>query len=306
MAYRYRAPRLEDFEPIVELVRESQIADYGEAEETAEDIGVAFKLMDPERDVWVAEDGESTVVAVAAVRPRHPTRIRGFVVVSPAHRGRGIGTELAGRIEVRAQELAEAAPEGEAVSLNQDAAPSNRAAKELLERHGYELIRHFWKMGIDLADEPAEPVWPEGTRLETMAPGEEREVFDASEEAFEDHWGFVPHDYDEWRAWMIERESFDPSLWLIARDGAEIAGISLCYAGEGEGWVGVLGVRRPWRKRGLGRALLLESLRELRRRGMPRGALGVDSENPTGATRLYERAGMNVVNQSDAYRKDIR
>src|SRR6266540_1357959 len=137
-------------------------------------------------------------------------------------------------------------------------------------------------------------------------PGQEREIFDASEDAFQDHWGFVPHDYHEWRAWTVERPSFDPSLWLIARDGDEIAGISLCYVGEGEGWVGVLGVRRPWRKRGLGRALLLESLRELRRRGMPCGALGVDSENPTGATRLYERAGMNVVNQSDAYKKDIR
>ena len=305
MEYRFRSPTLEDFEPIVELVRSVEVADYGEAEETAEDIGVAFKLMDPERDVWVIEDGEGKVVAVGAVRPRHPTRIRAFALVSPAHRGRGIGTELAQRLEVRARQMAEAAPEGETVSLNQDTAPSNQAAKELLERHGYELIRHFWKMGIDLADEPAEPVWPEGIRLETMAPGQEREIFDASEDAFQDHWGFVPHDYHEWRAWTVERPSFDPSLWLIARDGDEIAGISLCYVGEGEGWVGVLGVRRPWRKRGLGRALLLESLRELRRRGMPCGALGVDSENPTGATRLYERAGMHVENEDVMFEKDL-
>lgn len=306
MDYRFRPPKLEDFEPIVALVREVETADYGEADYNAEDLSVAFKLMDPERDVWVVEDGEGKVVAVGAVRLRHPTRIRGFAVVLPAHRGRGIGTELAGRLETRARELAEAAPEGETVSLNQDAAPSNRAAKELLERHGYELIRHFWKMGIDLAAEPAEPVWPEGIRLETMAPGQEREVFDASEDAFQDHWGFLPNDYDEWRAWMIERESFDPSLWLIARDGDEIAGISLCNVSEEEGWVGVLGVRRPWRRRGLGRALLLESLHELRRRGLARGALGVDSENPTGAVGLYERAGMQIAYQSDAYKKDVR
>jgi mycothiol synthase len=306
MEYRFRPPKLDDFEPIVQLVREVALADYGEADQTAEDIGVAFKLMDPERDVWVVEDGEGKVVAVGALRPRHPTRIRGFASVSPAHTGEGIGTELAERLETRSREMAEAAPEGETVTLAQDVAPSNVAAKELLERHGFELIRHFWKMGIDLADEPAKPVWPEGIRLETMAPGQEREVFDATEDAFQDHWGHLPHDYDEWRAWMVERPSFDPSLWLIASDGDEIAGISLCNVSDGEGWVGVLGVRRPWRRRGLGMALLLESLRELRRRGLARGALGVDSENPTGAVGLYERAGMQIVYQSDAYQKTVR
>ncbi len=306
--YTFRPPTPADLEPVVQLVREAELVDYGEAEDRSEEIGIVWQLMDPERDAWIVEDGERRVVASGVVRLRAITRIRSFAVVSPAHTGRGIGTELLRRIEARAQELAEQAPAGETVTLSQDAAPSNEAARALLERHGFELVRHFWKMGIDLADEPSEPVWPERIRRETMAPGQEREVFDACEDAFQDHWGFVPHAYEEWRAWTVERESFDPSLWLIARDGDEIAGVSLCYVGEGEGegWVSVLGVRRPWRRRGLGMALLLESLRELRRRGMPRGALGVDSENPTGATRLYERAGMHVVHQSDSYSKDLR
>jgi mycothiol synthase len=306
MEYMFRSPRPDDLPAVAELVREVEAADYGEAEDPTERLGVGFRLIDRERDAWVVEDGEGRIVAGGMVRVRHPTRLRSFGLVRPAHTGRGLGSELLRRIERRGRELARQAPEGETVYLGQEVGPLNPRARELLERNGYELARHFWKMGIDLAAEPPEPAWPEGIRVETMQPGQEREVFDASEEAFQDHWDHQPHDYDEWRAWM-QVESFDPSLWLIARDDAEIAGISLCSVArqDGEGWVGVLGVRRPWRRRGLGKALLLESFRRLRERGLPRAVLGVDAANPTGATRLYEGAGMSVVFESASYRKDL-
>jgi mycothiol synthase len=303
--YRFRPPTPDDLPAIVELVHEAELADYGEAEYQREALEVLFRMIDPDRDAWIAEAADGTLAASGGVRVRHPTKIRSFGAVRPEHAGRGIGSELLRRMEARARELAEDAPAGETVSLSQEASPANRAHKELLERHGFELVRHFWKMGIDLGAEPATPVWPDGIRLETMAPGQEREVFDASEDAFQDHWGFVPNDYDEWRAWMVERENFDPSLWLVARDGGEIAGISLCSVAAEEGWVMVLGVRRPWRRRGLGRALLLESFSRLRERGMPRAVLGVDAQNPTGATRLYEGAGMRVLHESESYSKDL-
>jgi mycothiol synthase len=306
MAYTFRAPTLDDLPAVAAVVREAELADYGEAEDRTEELQVGFGFVDAERDAWLVESGDGQVVGAGLVRVRHPTQLRGFAAVSPAHTGRGIGTDLLARIETRARELAEQAPKGETVSLGQDVAPANEAARTLLERHGYALVRHFWKMAIDLDGEPSEPAWPEGISVSTMAPGEERAIFDASEDAFQDHWGFVPHDYDEWRAWTVERESFDPSLWLIARDEDEIAGVSMCYAAPDAGWVGVLGVRRPWRRQGLGLALLLESLRALRRHGMTRAALHVDASNPTGATHLYERAGMHVVNQSDLYKKELR
>jgi mycothiol synthase len=305
MDCRFRAPTPDDIPAIVEVVRACELADYGDAEFTAEDLHVVWRLIDREQDAWVGErDGE--IVSTGVVRLRSPTRIRSFGYVLPAQTGQGIGSELLRRIEERARELAARAPAGEEVYLSQDVTPRVESQVALFERHDFRLIRRFWKMGIELADEPAEPAWPEGIRVASMQRGEERAVFDASEEAFADHWDHQPHDYDEWRSFMIERESFDPSLWPLAWDADEIAGFSLCGISPDEGWVGVIGVRPPWRKRGLGLALLLESFRRLRDKGAARCALYVDSENPTGATRLYERAGMHVVRESEAWTKVIR
>jgi ribosomal protein S18 acetylase RimI-like enzyme len=133
-------------------------------------------------------------------------------------------------------------------------------------------------------------------------------VHEADEEAFEDHWGSVHTSLEEWRHFMTAAH-YDPALWFVVWDGDEIAGISLCNAGwtgdPGLGWVNVLGVRRPWRRRGLALALLLHSFHELEARGMDRVALGVDAESLTGAVRLYEKAGMRVVRQSDTWEKPL-
>jgi mycothiol synthase len=304
--YSFRAARSDDVPAVAELARAVALADYGEDEDDAENIAIVFGLIDLERDAWVVEGPPGRIVARGMVRVRHPTRLRSIGEVLPEHRGRGLGGELLRRIEARAGELAEQAPPGEEVWLGQEVAPANDRARELVVRNGFERLRHFWKMVIDLDEEFPEPEWPDGIRLVPFDLSQAREVFDASEDAFQDHWGHTPHEFEEWRAWMIERDSFDPSLWLIAREGDEVTGVSFCYAAPQEGWVGVLGVRRPWRRRGLGRALLLESFRQLQARGLPRAALGVDAENPTGATRLYERAGMRIVFESHAYRKILR
>ncbi|HKG20106.1 MAG TPA: GNAT family N-acetyltransferase [Candidatus Limnocylindrales bacterium] len=304
-SYRFRAPTMDDVGGVADLMRLIMEADYGDSEEWSERLRLMFQRIDLERDAWVVEDPEGRFAAAAAVRLRHPTRIRSFGGVLPEHRGHGLGSELLGRMEARARELAQQGPAGEEVWLGHDAASTNQGAKDLLERQGFELIRHFWKMGVELTDEPPPAQWPEGIRLERFRAGDERAVFEASNDAFQDHWEHQPHEFDEWRAWMVDRKDFDPSLQLLARDGDEIAGISLCNVDGNEGWVQVLGVRPPWRRRGLGEALLLASFRELRGRGVPRAVLGVDAANPTGATRLYERVGMRVLNQEDVYRKIV-
>ncbi len=104
------------------------------------------------------------------------------------------------------------------------------------------------------------------------------------------------------------REGFDPSLWFLAEDGGEIAGLALNREHEAEkgvGWVSVLGVRKPWRRKGLGRALLLHSFEEFRRRGFHAAALGVDADSLTGANKLYESAGMQVIRRSDVYEQPL-
>ena len=306
MSHRFRRPTPDDLPGVIDLARTSWNADYGDDDDPTEYLTTLFRVTPLEQNGWVVEDDEKGIVAAGVVRQRHPTRIRSFSTVQPEARGRGIGSQLLVRMEERARELAREADEGDEVFLGVDCASSDESARRLFESQGFEHVRYFWKMGVALDQEPPEPEWPDGIRLDHARRGEEREVFEASEDAFQDHWDHQPHEYDEWRQWMVDTEFYDPELWLLARDGDEIAGISLLFIDPGEGWVGVLGVRPRWRRRGIAKALLYASFREIRGRGKPRAVLGVDAANPTGATQLYESVGMRVLSEDAAYRKLVR
>jgi mycothiol synthase len=187
------------------------------------------------------------------------------------------------------------------------AGSDNDVLADILRARGYELVRHFFTMEIDLDDDPPQPSWPEGIAVRTFRPGEERAIYDVDMEAFQDHWDFFPVPFDDWRDYFLGSDSFDPELWFVAEDGDQIAGTALCTGVRGPetGWVNVLAVRRPWRRRGLGRALLLHAFREFRRRRYGKVGLNVDGENLTGAVRLYEQAGMRVAHREDSYRKGL-
>ena len=177
----------------------------------------------------------------------------------------------------------------------------------LVVQRGYEPFRHSFRMQIAFDGVLPGPVWPEGLAVRTFVPGEDDEaVYEAQDTAFVDHFEHTRWPYENWRGWAFG-ESFDSSLWFLAVDGDEIAGISLCRgeggAGGELGWVNSLGVRPAWRRRGLGRALLLHSFAEFRARGKRGAGLGVDALNPTGAVSLYEGAGMHVARRYDQYAK---
>jgi ribosomal protein S18 acetylase RimI-like enzyme len=174
-------------------------------------------------------------------------------------------------------------------------------ARQLFLDQGLTLIRHFWRMVIELEDEPAAPQIPAGIHIRPMRRNEEeRRVIQAMRDSFKDHWGYIEgpfeDEYERWMHFLNGTPDFDPDLWLMALDGNQVAGISLNWKfipGEPDlGWVGTLGVLRPWRKRGLGLALLQQSFLELYRRGQRKVGLGVDASSLTNATRLYEKAGM--------------
>jgi mycothiol synthase len=291
-----------DLGAVTEIARASEEADSGAAEVSRDEIETGWRTLDTERNIRVVEDGGGRMVAVTVVRPRFPERVGVSVVVAPDARGRGIGTALLGLVETRAGEVIAEEGGGAEVSLTQTVGHLNDAARGLLERNGYAPARRFWRMEVELGAPPQEPDWAEGIRVDVLRRGQERAMFDAMSEAFADHWG-TPPSYEEWRAWTVEREGFDPSLWFLAWDGQEIAAGAQCALQDGVAWVHVLGVRRPWRRRGLGLALLLQSFTEFYERGERRVVLNVDSENDTGATRLYERAGMSVTRFSDLYEK---
>jgi GNAT superfamily N-acetyltransferase len=226
--------------------------------------------------------------------------------VHPDFQGLGIGTELVRLMETRARELVDLAPQGVQVILENSVLQSDVTARNILEHAGYSLARAFWRMAIELQEQPAPPDWPTGILPRTFAPGMEHAVFDAVEEAFQDHWGHTPQTFEEWRE-RTRQESFDPSLWFLAMDGEEIAGAALCrLRPDNSAWVNTVAVRRPWRKRGLATALLQEAFTTLYKRQVYNAALGVDAESLTGATRVYERAGMHITLRVATYQKVLR
>ena len=171
---------------------------------------------------------------------------------------------------------------------------------------GFRPVRRSHRMAIALDGLPPVPPLPAGLELRAFRPGEERAVYETHMETFEDSWEHVREPYERWLHWTVERPGFDPGLWLLAGDGEEIAGIALCRIHEEDpatGWVTILGVRRAWRRRGLGEALLRAGFAELARRGCARAVLGVDAESLTGAYRVYERAGMRAAARFEVYER---
>jgi ribosomal protein S18 acetylase RimI-like enzyme len=135
--------------------------------------------------------------------------------------------------------------------------------------------------------------------------GHARQVHATLTEAFADHYRPRSEPFAHWKARRFGHENFDPALWLVAWEGDEVAGALLGYLSPDLGWVQELGVRRSWRGRGIGLALLLESFAAFGRRGQYRVSLGVDAESLTGATRLYERAGMRVERRHELFQKRL-
>jgi mycothiol synthase len=179
----------------------------------------------------------------------------------------------------------------------------------VLQESGLAPIRHSFQMQIHLNVDLPAPEWPEGLLPRNLRPGEEERVYEAHMDAFADHWEHHRYSFEDWRSFQVEAHSFDPSLWWLVADDGDLAAISLNawhFSGDPEfGWIHVLGVRPPWRRRGLATALLRHSFLDFRERGATRVGLGVDGENTTGAVRLYERVGMNVFRRNDIYEKTL-
>ena len=251
------------------------------------------------RDARVALESGSEVTGCAHAATLGDDDIRApvFVVGEPAE-------ELAGWAERRALELVRRRP----ARLFSSVWSENERGKRLLEARGYRVVRHFYRMGIDLTGPPAAVVWPEGLAVRTFRPGDERTFHELHQETFEDHWEHVDTPYDEWAHWMLAPERHDPELWYLVTEGDEPVGTAICHADEvfhDVGWVAILGVRRRWRRRGVGHALLLRAFVDFHERGFRRVVLGVDAESPTGAVGLYESAGMRVLHRFDSYVKTV-
>jgi mycothiol synthase len=301
-ALRLRPPRAGDEPAILEVLNAAIKNAYGVDDSSSRALGLYMESprVDPERDIRVAEDGDGRLVAYGDVYededggggPRYWGDVRLLPTAPEA---------AADLLLAWLEERVGAAP------LLRVFLPSRiERVKRALERHGYHLIRHSYRMQIALDPPPPEPEWPAGIDVRIARPGEERALYEVHEECFSDHWEHVRESFEEWAHWLVQRDDHDPTLWFVPTEGEEIVGYALCFPNETEpdmGSIAILGVRRPWRRRGVGRALLLHAFAELRRRGFARAGLGVDAESLTGANRLYEKAGMHVVRRMDVYER---
>lgn len=234
-----------------------------------------------ETNTWLFE--EDGVLVAGAFGKLFGDRGNWAGAVRPSAQGRGLGKRLIDLAEGRL------VSEG-AARLHSWAVGGDAAAERLFQVNGYREARRFWDMRIEFVEDPPEPA----VAVERLGEGDARAFYAALEEAFADHWEHHPETFDEWWGRQRERENFDPSIWFLIRDGDEVAAVCRNEERPEGGYVGALGVRRPWRGKGYGKALLLHSFREFRRRGHTSASLGVDAANPTGATQLYESVGMRA------------
>lgn len=277
---------------------------------TAEELANEWKSagFSVERDVFVVETRDGRLVGSEEFyNESGHCQLKVDGCVHPEFRGQGIGSSLLEKIAARAQaELSLAAP-GERVSIRSMINNKDDAGHTLLRNNAYSPVRYFWRMEIKLQEAPARVPFPAGIELRPFVKDEHAAaIWQADNEAFRDHWGSHDRTFEEWATAIFGNPNFDPSLWMVAWDGDEVAGFSQNRFRKGIGWVGTIAVRRPWRQKGLGFALLRRTFGEFYIRGTPTISLGVDSANLTGATRLYERAGMHVAGEFALYEKELR
>jgi mycothiol synthase len=306
-----------DTESIVELCNAAAIADRGVADVDERMVREAHHLpsFDAERDSLLILDANGLAAAVTEFFDGDEVHVAPFLFlrVRPDLGTTEVPAAALAWAAERAPANAHLAPEGARVSVHTDLSAVNRPMVEALERAGWHHERTNWTMEIDLkAAEPLpEPAWPPGITVRSAdLERDARAIHQTEMDSFSDHYGYVPQPFEQW--WHFRTRFFkaDPELWILAMDGDQIAGMALCSSerpGQADlGWISTLGVRRPWRRRGLALAILHHAFRLLAARGKARAGLGVDSESLTGATHLYEKAGMRVVRENLEYELLVR
>jgi ribosomal protein S18 acetylase RimI-like enzyme len=248
---------------------------------------------------WMKEDGDNRLYA-------H------FGHVLPEWRRKGIGRAMLRWNEARLREIAAGHPHNTPRLFQAEVSDGEIAKEALLSSEGYAPVRHGYHMRRSLAEPITLTPLPPGLEVRPVPPQRYRTLWEADQEAFRDHWGFVPGTETDYQRWLNE-PIFNPGLWQVAWDGDQIAGAVQNFVNEKEnqeynhqrGYTEGIFVRRPWRKRGLARALIMRSLLMFKDMGFTEAALGVDTQNLSGALRLYESCGFRAVKRESLYRKPM-
>lgn len=226
----------------------------------------------------------------------------------PSERAGDLESECVSWLEERATERLAETAQAEAASalprvIRTHVNESETRKLALYNAHGFEHVRSFFKMERDLSEPiPANPL-PDGLVFRTYSEELDEKMRDALNEAFRDHWGHQDVSAAEWHPFVMDVSDVRKDLTLVVMDGDEVVALSINRVKQAEnerlgikrGWIGSLGTRRKYRKKGIASAMLAESMRRFKAEGFDSVGLGVDAENLTGALALYERSGFYPV-----------
>ena len=298
-----------DFEAILQLIEACNLADYDSPMISAEHLRHSWRSsrLSLALDTWTAFDPGGNLLGYAELE--HSDAAEFFPMLYLRHetdRRSELGEEFLRRTEKRAVACS---GEAQSVSLGSRVSERDPQMQQVFESAGYAKKYSFLIMERLLDALPEAPVWPAGLHVRPFIPGQdEQATFLVDEEASQDKGYHQPLNFEDWaRRMSLHTPGFDPSLWFLACQGSQIVGVALNqYAPDTiTGWIDHLGLRREWRGRGIGKALLLHSMAAFYRRSITRVRLSVDSHSLTNAPRLYERVGMQTIQQYHIYRKEM-
>ena len=309
-----------DFRMLADVIQRSRDADLFESVDTPEDLADEFQHLqncDPGKDMLLVEVKGTAIGHCRCEWHTRPGNLRTYehcAYLLPEWRKTGLRRAMLRENERRLREIADEHPKDSAKTFETRTNFAENDWKSLLEEEGYRPFRHNLEMVRPNLDAIPDFPIPEGMEIRPVRPEDLRTIFDAAREAFRDE----PHFAEEY--WseeslksLLEWRAFRPEIWLVAWAGDEVAGGVMNIIDDEDnakykrnwGHTAAIFVGRSFRKRGLASALIARSLEVLMREGADEAALGVDSENPSGARRLYERMGFRLFQQYSRYRKPL-
>jgi len=317
--YTMRPGSVDDLPGIVAVANARSQMLRGEDEFTEEVMGNDWNQpgFEVERDVRVVLNSDGRIVGMIESWNNAAPHVRPSVwgCVHPDFYNKGIGTALLRWAEAHFRKQLHLAPPEAQIVMTCHINAQEEQGHAVFRGFGMEPLRYYFRMEIEMETPPLAPEWPKGITVRSLRPDEnEREAFRVIRESFRDHWGHVEGSFEEdfarWDGLRLTHPDYDPALRFVAMDGENVIGASLCmptaHDDDTMGLLETLGVLRPYRNRGIAKALLLHTFGAFYRRGKKRVGLGVDVDNPTGALGLYENAGMRPTREFVHYGKELR